>query len=105
MKSLCLAFAAALTLGLALEARATDESAFVAALRKFDITTDEANSKKPCLCFGGFFDGKIGVLTALPPGGSGYYEYQCRAPLFAADGSLTGYGNCGAGGTFTVLSK
>jgi len=105
MKILCMAFAGVLTLGLGLEAHATDEAAFVATLKKFGITTDEASSKKPCLCSGGFFDGRIGVLIALPPGGSGYYDYQCRAPQFAADGHLQGYGNCGAGGTFTVLSK
>jgi hypothetical protein len=105
MKILCMAFAGVLTLGVALEAHATDADAFLGLLRKFGITTDHHTAKKPCLCSGGFFDGTIGVVTAISPGGSGYYGYECRTLNFLADGTLAGWGNCGANGTFTVLSK
>lgn len=104
MKSFCLAFVGVVSLVLALDAHATDESDFLGTLKKFGITTDERTSKKACLCSGGMFDDRVGVVTVQPDGAG--WEYQCRLRTFLDDGTQLGYANCsGGGGSTTVLSK
>ena len=83
------------------EARATDQAAFLAKLKAVGVTSDPLTSKKPCLCVGAQL---IGVLIAIPNIKGPIYGYDCSIPSFNPDGSAGTPASClSAGGAVTVL--
>jgi hypothetical protein len=105
MRNIRLAIVAGLTLGGSVAAgAATAQDAFLGTFKKFGITPEFANSKKPCLCTGGSFNQRAGRFVISKAGNS--WRFDCSIPTFAADGTATGGGLCiGNGGTVTVIDK
>jgi hypothetical protein len=83
---------------------ATDEEAFLAAYKKFGVSENGLDSKKPCLCVGGSVDGQAGRLVVFKV--ADRYHYECRIPFFSPQGTQIGSASCFAlGGSTIVLSK
>lgn len=94
----------ALVLAGAGQASATDEGTFLNALGKHGISTGPVISKKPCLCEGGFADGRVGTVIVFQNGSQ--YSYDCRAPGFNVGGDAVIFSDCIVnGGSVVVLSK
>lgn len=94
----------ALVLAGAGQATATDEGSFLNAMGKHGISTGPLMSKKPCLCAGGFADGRVGTVLIFRTGSQ--YSYDCRAPGFNNDGDQVFFTDCIVnGGSVVVLSK
>lgn len=105
MKSLRLAFLAAVVLSASVEAwGATDEGKFLDVLKKFGVTDNGLTSKKPCLCVGGNLDGTVGRLAVFKV--ADRYHHECRISFFNSQGGQVGSGSCiSLGGSVVVLSK
>ena len=92
-------------LGVAAEARATDQGQFLATFRKFGVGDSYFTSNKPCLCVGGSNNGKAGRLQIAQSGG-GIYGFECVLPYFNAQGGFINVVPCVYnGGSVVVLSK
>src|SRR4030095_15690133 len=97
-------FLVAVMLSIGHAAWASDQSNFVARVKKSGITNDIDTGRRVCLCSGRTLNGRVGMFIVFQSGFS--FGRACAIPTFDLDGNLTGESNCESfGGTFEVLSR
>ena len=107
MRARCSLILAGAVLSVSAAWAATEQEAFVEAYKKFGVGLNRSTSKKPCLCVGGAFSGKAGLLVLVPQGEPFTpYGYECEVMGFGSDGVLSNVSYCvQAGGSVVVLAK